>query len=128
MDGYSIGARVRWNLFDGGSALAVAQQQEANISIAETKFTDIRNQIRLQVEKAYKSLQANAKNIQTAELALKQAQESLEIARLRLTAGVGTQLDVSTAETDLTKADSNRIRAILNYNRALASLQRAISS
>ncbi|WP_156815574.1 TolC family protein [Pseudanabaena sp. PCC 6802] len=127
VDGYAVGARLRWNLFDGGGAQAAADQEEVNKAIAETKFTDMRNQIRLQVEKAYKNLHTNAKNIQTAALALKQAQESLDLARLRFQAGVGTQLDVSTAQSELTKADGNRVRAILNYNRALASLQRAIA-
>ncbi len=127
VDGYAVGAKVRWNLFDGGASNASAQQQEINIAIAETRFADTRNQIRLQVEKAYKNLQANQKNIQTATIALEQAREGLEISRLRLKAGVGTQLEVSTAETELTRAESNRIRGILNYNRSLASLERAVS-
>lgn len=127
VDGYSIGARMRWNLLDGGVAQAAADREEIDKAIAETRFTDTRNQTRLQVEKAYKNLQASAKNIETSELALKQARESFELARLRFQTDVGTQLDVSTAQSDLTRADGNRVRAILNYNRALASLQRAVA-
>jgi len=127
VDGYAVGARLRWNLFDGGAASAGAQQQEANIAIAETRFAETRNQVRLQVEKAYKTLQINQKNIKTATIALNQAKEGLDISRLRLQAGVGTQLEVSTAETELTRAESNRVRAILNYNRSRSALQRAIS-
>lgn len=127
-DGYSVGARFSWNLFDGGAARARARQEESNIAIAETNFADTRNQIRFQVEQAYADLQSNLENIQTASVALEQAREALRLARLRFQAGVGTQTDVINAENDLTNAEGNRVTAILDYNRALASLQRAISS
>lgn len=127
-DGYSVGARFTWNLFDGGAARARARQEESNIAIAETNFADTRNQIRFQVEQAYADLQSNLENIQTASVALEQAREALRLARLRFQAGVGTQTDVINAENDLTNAEGNRVTAILDYNRALASLQRAIST
>jgi outer membrane protein TolC len=127
-DGYAAGARLRWNFFSGGAARFGAAQEDANRAIAETRFAQTRNQIRFQVEQAYKNLQANARSIQTASAALQQAQEGLEIARVRFQGGVGTQLDVIAAENDLTRADVNRLNAILNYNRALATLQRAVSN
>lgn len=127
-DGYSLGVRANWNLFDGGAAKARAAQQKANIAIAETRFADQRNQIRFQVEQAYTSLQSNLSNVQTATVALEQAQEALRLARLRFQAGVGTQTDVIVSETELTRAEGNRVTAILDYNRALANLQRAVSA
>ncbi len=127
-DGYSLQAAVRWNLFDGGAAKAAAAQQERNMRISETRFADVRNQIRFQVEQAYASLQSNLKNIETTNLALDQAREALRLARLRFQAGVGTQTEVINAETDLTRAEGNRLTAILGYNRALSSLRRAITN
>lgn len=127
-DQYRVGAQVQWRLFDGGAARARARQQEANIAIAETQFANTRNQIRLQVEEAYLSLQANFDNIQTAALALQQATESLRLARLRFQAGVGTQSDVLRAQTELTRAEQNQLRAILGYNRSLVALERAVSN
>lgn len=127
-DGYAVGARLRWNFFDAGAARFGAAQEDANQAIAETRFGQTRNQIRFQVEQAYRNFQANARSIQTATAALQQAQEGLEIARVRFSAGAGTQLDVIAAENDLTRADVNRLRAILNYNRSLAALERAVSN
>ncbi|WP_322742334.1 TolC family protein [Gloeocapsopsis crepidinum] len=127
-DGYSLGANVSLNLYDGGAARARARQEEANIAIAETNFADTRNQVRFEVEESYNSLQANLANIQTASVALEQAREALRLARLRFQAGVGTQTEVIDAENALTNAEGNRVTAILDYNRALARLQRAISS
>jgi OMF family outer membrane factor len=127
-DGYSVGARLRWNLYDGGAAVAQAQQRERDIEIAEARFADARNQIRFQVEQSYSNLRANFENIQTAQVAVAQAEESLRLARLRFRAGVGTQTEVINAETELTRARVNRLNAILDYNRALASLRRSVSN
>ena len=82
----------------------------------------------MQVEEAYYTLQANQANITTANLAVKQATEALELANLRFNAGVGTQLDVLSATRELTQAQGNLLRAILDYNRALARLERFVSN
>lgn len=127
-DGYAAGARVAWNFFDGGTASAAAKQEDANVRIAETLFADTRSQIRWEIEQAYKNLMANAKNIETATAALEQAQEALELISFGYRRGATTQLEVNTAQNELTNAAGNRVKAILNYNRSLTSLQRAINN
>ncbi|NJR17318.1 MAG: TolC family protein [Calothrix sp. CSU_2_0] len=126
-DGYSVGVKAKWNIFDGGAARAQASQAKANIAIAESNFTNQRNQIRFEVEQFYAQLQSNLENVQTATASVDQALEALRLARLRFQAGVGTQTDVIAAENDLTRAQGNRVTAILDYNRAFANLQRAVS-
>jgi outer membrane protein TolC len=127
-DGFTLGARLRWNFYDGGAARARAEQEEKNIEIAETNFAQQRNQVRFEVEEAFFELNASEENIQTASFALEQAQESLRLARLRFQAGVGIQSDVISQQAELTRARINRLTAILDYNRALAELQRAVSN
>jgi outer membrane protein TolC len=127
-DGYAAGARVAWNFFDGGTASAAAKQEDANVKIAETRFADTRSQIRWEIEQAYKNLRANAKNIETATAALEQAQEALELISFGYRQGATTQLEVNTAQNELTNAAGNKVKAILNYNRSLTSLRRAISN
>jgi len=127
-EGLSIGAQVQWTFFDGGQAKARAKQAEQDVAIAENQFSQTRNQIRQEVEQAFFQLEANQQNIETAKLAVQQAQESLRLARLRFQAGVGTQSDVITAQRDLTDARGNLLTAIIDYNRSLAALQRAVSN
>ena len=127
-DGYSVGLQASLTLFDGGAARARAAQSRANIAIAETQFANQRDLIRFDVEQYYSQLQSNLDNVQTSTLALTQAREALQIARLRFQAGVGTQTEVIAAENDLTRAEGNRVTAILDYNRALANLQRSATS
>ncbi|MFN6527870.1 TolC family protein [Nostoc sp. ChiSLP03a] len=127
-DGYSVGLQGNLTVFDGGAARARAAQSRANIAIAETQFANQRDLIRFDVEQYYAQLQSNLNNVQTSSVALNQAREALNLARLRFQAGVGTQTEVIDAENDLTRAEGNRVAAILDYNRALANLQRSVTS
>ncbi|ELS00353.1 outer membrane protein [Xenococcus sp. PCC 7305] len=126
-DGYSYGARLQWSIFDGGTALARARQEETDILIDQTAFANQRNQVRVEVEQAYFGLQANKENIVTSGKAVELAEESLRLARLRFQAGVGTQTDVIEAQTELTTARGNRLDAIIQYNQSLNQLYRAIN-
>ncbi|MEH2116934.1 TolC family protein [Nostoc sp.] len=127
-DGYSAGLQGNISLFDAGVAKARADQSRANIGIAESQFASQRDQIRFDVEQYYSQLQSNLDNVQTSSVALNQAREAVNLARLRFQAGVGTQTEVIDAENDLTRAEGNRVAAILDYNRALANLQRSVTS
>ena len=128
LDNYSFGAQLNWLLFDGGAARASSRQQEIAALIAEEQFSEQSDQIRFDVEQAFFNLETNQENIATSRIAVSQAEEALALANLRLQAGVGTQLDVLTAQSELTTAQGNNVTAILNYNRALAAMQRAVSN
>lgn len=127
-DNYSFGARFSMLLFDGGAAKARSRQQENAAAIAEQDFAETLDQVRFEVEQSYFNLQANQENIATAQVAVTQAEEALRLANLRFDAGVGTQLDVLTAQSELTQAEGNLITALLGYNRAVVGLQRAVSN
>ncbi|MBT9314355.1 TolC family protein [Leptothoe spongobia] len=127
-DTYNFGAQFSMVLADGGAARARARQQEVNADIAEERFAEVLDQVRFEVEQAYFTLRANEENVRTARTAITQAATALELANLRLDAGVGTQLDVLSAQSELTDAEGNWVSAALGYNRALASLQRAVSN
>lgn len=127
-DTYNFGAQFNMVLADGGAARARARQQEVNADIAEERFSELLDRVRFEVEQAYFTLRSNEENVRTARTAITQASTALELANLRLDAGVGTQLDVLTAQSELTQAEGNWVSAALGYNRALASLQRAVSN
>jgi outer membrane protein TolC len=125
-DNYSVGAQVRWDFLDGGAANSGVEQAKAAQAVADTQYITNRDQIRLQVEQSYNTLFADQKNIITSTGGLKQAEESLRLARLRFAAGVGTQTDVISAETELTRSRSNRLRAVIGYNRSLSTLRNVV--
>jgi len=125
--GYQLGARLDWSLYDGGRASAQVNQFKADQALAEVRFEQAARQARYDVEESYINQRSRFQQIETAAIAVKQAEEALRLARLRLDAGVGTQLEVITAESDLTRADVNRVQAIIGYNQSRANLERAIS-
>lgn len=127
-EAFEVGLQLSLLLFDGGAARARARQESIGVEIAESDFADTLEEIRFDVEEAYFQLQSNFENIQTAATAVEVAEESLRLARLRFSAGVGIQSDVITAQADLTEAEFNLVTAILDYNRALVSMQRAVSN
>ena len=125
--GYAVNGQLSLVIFDGGASKASAAQQEASAAIAEAQFANFRNLIRFQIEQSYYTLQSSDQNIRTNRVAVQQATEGLRLARLRFQAGVGTQLEVSNAETSLTQAQSNLLSATVDYNRAISALQRYVS-
>lgn len=127
-DSFAVGAQFNWTLYNGGASRASARQQEIGAQLAEEQFSENLDQIRFDVEQAFFNLQSNQENIATSEVAVAQAEEALDLANLRLQAGVGTQLDVLTAQSELTQAQANNVSAILGYNRALVAMERAVSN
>jgi outer membrane protein TolC len=125
--GYQVGATLNWNLFDGGKAVAQVDQFKADQATAEARFEQDARQSRFDVEESFINQRSRLKQIETSTKAVQQAEESLRLARLRLDAGVGTQLEVITAEAALTTADVNRVQAIIGYNQSRANLERAVS-
>jgi outer membrane protein TolC len=127
-DNYSLGLQAQWRLFDGGAARASAEQAEKDSQLAETRFSNQRNQIRFGVEQAYFALESSRKNIATSTKEVELAQESLRLARLRFQAGVGTQTEVIDAQTQLTTARGNLLSSIIDYNQSYNQLQRQVSN
>jgi len=124
--GYSLTAQMQWNFYDGGNAWAQAQSARVSENIAVTQFADIHNQIRQEVTQGYASLQVSQANYGTAQDAVKFAQQSLEANRTRFLAGIGTQLDVITAQNNLNQAKLSLLRATVSYNQSIANLRRAV--
>jgi len=125
--GYRFGVNVSISLFDGGVASAQVDQSKSDQALAESRFQQSANQVRFDVEQAFINSQSRRRQIETATRAVEQSTEALRLARLRLSAGVGTQLEVIRAEEDLTRADVNRLQAIVGFNQSISDLQRAVN-
>jgi OMF family outer membrane factor len=72
----------------------------------------------LDLQQADRVLQSETRNVQNAD-------ESLEIAKANLGAGLGTQLDILQAASDVTRTRTTRLGAFYLHNVALARLARA---
>ena len=126
--GYIVGVTGTWHLFDGfaakGRMQATRARREAAMQALEAARRSVASEVRgafFDLEQADKVLESETKNVQTAD-------ESLEIAKRNLAAGLGTQLDVLQAAADVTRTRTTRLSAIHLHNVALARLARASGS
>jgi outer membrane factor, OMF family len=124
--GYSLGAQLQWNFFDGGAAQGIAQQEVASAKIARVNFINTSNQVRFDVEQQFFTLESSKAQISSNRKAQAQAEEALRLARLRFRAGVGTQTEVISTEDALTQSKNNLLQAVISYNRSLVQLRRFV--
>ena len=112
-------------IWDSGEIAGQVIQQRALLSEAKNTYDDDVRQVELEIQQAYSNLQQNRELIQSQEKNVEQAEEALRLAKARLDAGAGTQLDVLNAQVQLLTAQSTRLQALFGYNSSLAEFDRA---
>jgi OMF family outer membrane factor len=122
-----IGVEATWTLNGLGLTTAAAVQAattvarkaqlEFNLQLAKV-YQDVRNSF-------LDSLSAESLIAETTD-AVNSSEEQLEITKMRLQEGIGTNLDVLNAQKDYTSALIDKANAILHFNIAQANLLRAI--
>ena len=122
--GFVFGLTGNWAVWDSGETYGRVKQQRALLSEAKITYDDDVRQVELEVQQAYSNLQQNRELIQSTEKTVEQAQEAERLAKARLDAGAGTQLDVLNSQVQLTTAQSTRLQALFGYNSALAEFDR----
>jgi outer membrane protein len=123
--GYIFGLNATWHIFDGyatrGRLQATRARRDAALVALEAARQSVASDVRsafLDLQQAERVLQSETRNVQNAD-------ESLEIAKGNLGAGLGTQLDILQAASDVTRTRTTRLGAIYLHNVALARLARA---
>jgi OMF family outer membrane factor len=127
-DGYALGFNVGWKFFDGGVAVAQAQQSDLRAQQDASQFQQVRNDIRREVEDGFYSLQASRDRMRASKAALASASQQLQLARMRLRAGLGTQTDINAAESELSEARGRLANAVTDYNLSIVRLERAVNN
>jgi outer membrane protein TolC len=123
--GYIVGLNATWHIFDGfatrGRMQATSARRDAALHALEAARRSVASDVRsafLDLQQADRVLEAETRNVQNAD-------ESLEIAKGNLGAGLGTQLDILQAASDVTRTRTTRLGAFYLHNVARARLARA---
>src|SRR5881628_529681 len=126
--GSVVGINATWNIFDGfatkGRMQATRARREAAVQALAAARRSVASEVRsafFDLQQADRVLQTETKNVQTAD-------EVLESAKRNFAAGLGTQLDVLQAASDVTRTRTTRLSAIYLHNVALARLAHACDS
>jgi outer membrane protein len=127
--------RVRFNtvgvaqlsvpIYDGNKNRKQRVEAAANYRAAQSKTQDTQEQIRADVRQAANNLEFSQARYANAQQQISQASDALNRAQGRYRYGVGQNLDVLDAETQLAQARLARAQAMYNYTLGQYQLRRA---
>ena len=112
-------------IWDSGAIAGQVIQQRALLSETKITYDDDVRQVELEIQTAYSNLQQNEELVKSQEKNVELAEEAVRLAKARLDAGAGVQLDVLNATVQLLQAQSTRLQALFGYNSSLAEFDRA---
>jgi outer membrane protein len=125
-EGWMIGAAVTVPLFNGYLTTNQVAEARSNLYILKANEESTRQQILLDIQQAYLSLQEAEESIAAADLAVKQNQENLDLANGRYAAGVGSPIEITDALTSYANAQVAYNAALYNYKLAQATIEKAM--
>lgn len=122
---WTAGARLNFNIFDGGLRRARLAETHARDRQADAMVTQMASAVRLQVREAFLNLTAAGDRVQVSRESASQIEESLRILRDRYETGLATITDVLATETAHARAQRDYLNAVFDYRMAYAALELA---
>ncbi len=128
VNGGVIGVTVNVPIFTGLDTTYRVRAAEAQVDVKNAQLESLRNQVALDVWKAYQSLTTATQSLKTTVDLVASAEQSERVALGRYKAGVGTVLDLLTAQSALASARLQRIQAALDWFVYRATLAQAVGA
>jgi outer membrane protein len=123
---WSVGVTLTFPLFTGLSTKYQVDEAKANLDVFKANEDSLMQKVYLQVESAYLSLKEAAERISAGKIIVKQAEETVELAKGRYSAGVGSSIEITDAMITLNNAKMTYITALSDYAVAQANLEKAM--
>jgi outer membrane protein TolC len=123
---FAVAATVAVPIFQGGRVHGEVLQADARLKKQQAAMDDLRARIAYEIETALLDMKSSSDRVQVAESARGLANEELQQAQDRFSAGVVSSIEVVQAQDALATADENYISSLYTYNVAKASLARAM--
>src|ERR1700678_63727 len=123
---FDVGATLNIPIFAGGRTHADVLEAEATLRQSRQQLENLRGQIDYEVRSARLDLNAAADQVEVARSSVDLANQTLEQARDRFTAGVTDNLEVVQAQDALTSAKETYISALYSHNLAKIELAKAV--
>lgn len=125
-NGWLLGVQSDWAIFDGRATQARVAQARSAFAQTQLALGEARLAVEVEVSRAHSQWQQASELAEASARVVEQATEAVRLANARYNAGTGTQLDVLSAQVDLTTARTNQIQAYYGYNVAVAALRKAM--
>jgi TolC family type I secretion outer membrane protein len=119
---YAVTLGLQFPLFSGFSHSYDVMGAEAQAQAAQAQAEGLRQQVIDQVFTSYYALQTATQRVTTSAVLLASAEQSEQVARGRYTEGVGSILDLLTAQSALADARAQQVQARWTWYMSLAQL------
>ncbi|MGH2625756.1 MAG: TolC family protein [Anaerolineales bacterium] len=116
--GWSVTLGVTLAIFDGGITRERIREAELRLAQLQVLEAQTRQTVELEVRQAWFALEQAAGQLDLAGKAVEQAREAARLAAVRYQAGVGTSLEVISAQTVLAEAELGLASALFGHNLA----------
>jgi outer membrane protein TolC len=122
----AVGLKMDWEVFDFGKRRQTVAERESELAAAEENLQHVRNQVAVQVEKAYRKVDRSQKMIEVAEQGLAARREVVRLNGDQFDAGVIVKASYEDSGAKLAKSEADLLQAQLGYRLAKAELDRAL--
>jgi outer membrane protein TolC len=122
----ALNVTASWPLFDGFRTRANVSVARAQANIASLQLGQQREAVALDVERTRSELRRALAAYEARQQAVAEATEAYQLASLRFTTGLSTQLEVTDAQVSMLNAQSGAVRSVYDLYLAAADLARAL--
>ena len=117
---------MSWPIFDGFRTRSNVNVARAQANIASLQLGQQREQVGLDVARARSELRRAIAAYEARRQTVAEATEAFQLATLRFSTGLSTQLEVSDAQLSMLNAQSGAVRSVYDLYLAAADLARAL--
>ena len=114
--GYTIGAQLSWDIFDGYKSIGKQQKAKAEFQKAEVEAKQYKAQSQLELNQTNRQLADAENKVNLTKLALEQAQEAYRIRANRFKEGLEKTTDLLQSETLQQQKELEYLQAVFEYN------------
>ncbi|MEO9482464.1 MAG: TolC family protein [Ekhidna sp.] len=115
-NGYLVGVRLSWNLFNGYKNIGKIHKAKAELEKAQIEKENYQIQSQLELNKAYRQLADAEAKVTLSKEVLNQSTEAYRIRKDRFAEGLEKTTDVLASETQMFQKELEYLQAMFEYN------------
>lgn len=121
-----LGVSINAPIFNGFARQHQVREARLNIEKTKNNIDNLKKSIDFQASTSRTTLKNSMLQVQSQKRNLELSNSVLDLAQKKYKAGVGSNLEVTTAQTDLLRAQNNYFMALLDVINAEADLKKAL--
>ncbi|HEX5058346.1 MAG TPA: TolC family protein [Kofleriaceae bacterium] len=124
--GWTAGLTLSWPIYDGGRTKADVRIARANKQSAIAQRDALLIDLTSQLDATRSQIEANRAGVESSKEAVDAANAQLKLANARYAQGLGSQIELSDAETAVTTAQGNLVQSEWQLANAWTNLRRSL--